>query len=68
MYSFAGPMTNLSSFPSVLCDPGINWRMLSISSPKSSIRTGCGSDGGQISRMPPRRANCPGVVTVPVDW
>ena len=33
--------------------------MASTSSPKNSARTGCGADGENTSRMPPRSANCP---------
>jgi len=48
----------------VRCVDGSKLRRVSISSPKNSSRTGPFSAGGQISRIPPRRANCPGAMTV----
>ena len=49
--------------------PNVRWSeawkacMLSMSSPKKSMRTGCAAVGGKISRMPPRTANSPRSIT-----
>ena len=57
--SDAGRRTASSSEPTVRWSVGSNARSESISSPKNSIRTGSGADGGKTSTRPPRRANSP---------
>ncbi len=52
----------------VRCDTGSNCRMLSSVSPKKSSREGRAWPGANRSRMPPRTANSPGSITVPVRW
>jgi hypothetical protein len=45
------------------CVSGSNLRMVSISSPKNSMRTGRSASGEYTSRIPPRRVNWPGIST-----
>ena len=51
------------SLPYVRWSDAWNSLMVSISSPKNSIRTGCGNVGGNTSIMPPRTANSPRSIT-----
>jgi len=51
---------------SVRCDSASNQRSDSMSSPNSSIRTGCGASGAYTSITPPRTANVPGSSTTGV--
>ena len=45
-----------------------NSRISSMSSPKKSMRTGCGASGGNTSRIPPRTATSPRRDTRSTRW
>ena len=59
----SGIVVSASRGPVARCVSGSNVRRLSIVSPKNSSRTGASRPTGNTSRMPPRRAICPGAVT-----
>ena len=61
--STAGTISTTSTGPTERCESGSKRRSDSTMSPTNSMRTGCTSEAGKTSRMPPRSANEPCSVT-----
>ena len=61
--SVSGSSVIASTGDALRCVSGSNRRMLSISSPKKSMRTGRSISGPYTSTMPPRSVTCPGIST-----
>ena len=66
--SRAGMMETESVSPVERWLSGSKRRMLSISFPQSSIRTGCAESTGKMSMMPPRLLTQPGACTPASNW
>ena len=62
-YSRAGSTSTESVASCDRCVTGSKERIVSISSPKSSMRIGIDADAGYTSKMPPRREKVPGSLT-----